>query len=290
MNDRTVTARPAAPFVQATLAYLGPTAERPHNYACEPPQGKPWENYQPDKRAVDIRDGRAMALPATLDREGFALWDAPSGVRDFGDVDEVKRVYYRELVLLACAATGAAQAHVFDHLIRRRDAQGQPLGFGRAAKGVPASANGSVHNDYTEASGRRRLELVLGDMAPQVAGRRYAIVNIWRSIRAPVLDTPLAVCDARSLDAADLVEAEVRYPRRTGEIYLARHSARHRWFYFSAMDVHEALVFKQYDSQLGGVARFTPHAAFDHPAAPAGAIPRVSIEARCLVIHDQESP
>jgi hypothetical protein len=115
---------------------------------------------------------------------------------------------------------------------------------------------------------------------------RYAIVNIWRSIKGPVLDTPLAVCDARSVSAADLVVSEVRYPDRSGEIYLLRHSRRHRWFTFPAMDRHEALVFKQYDSQVSGAARYTPHAAFDHPDTPADAPLRESIEVRCLVVYE----
>ena len=50
------------------------------------------------------------------------------------------------------------------------------------------------------------------------------------------------------------------------------------------MDRHEALVFKQYDSQLGGVARFVPHTAFDLPDIPADAPLRESIELRCLVV------
>jgi hypothetical protein len=59
------------------------------------------------------------------------------------------------------------------------------------------------------------------------------------------------------------VAAEIRYPERTGEIYLVRHAARHQWAYFPGMDRHEALIFKQYDSQINGTARFTPHSAFD---------------------------
>ena len=40
---------------------------------------------------------------------------------------------------------------------------------------------------------------------------------VWRSIGAgPVLDTPLAVCDARSVRPEDLVTTELRYPDRTG--------------------------------------------------------------------------
>jgi hypothetical protein len=170
--------------------------------------------------------------------------------------------------------------------VRKRSADRSQLGFGRSGKGVPASANGRVHNDYTEESGRRRLGLVFNALSEAIPDERYAIVNVWRPIKVPVLDTPLAICDARSVDTMDLVSAEVRYPQRIGEIYLLKHGTRQRWSYFSAMDRHEALVFKQFDSQISGVARYTPHAAFDHPAAPPDYPLRESIEARCLVIFD----
>lgn len=46
------------------------------------------------------------------------------------------------------------------------------------------------------------------------------------------------------------------------------------------------LVFKQYDSRTDGVARFTPHAAFDLPDIPPEAPLRESIEIRCLVVYE----
>ena len=147
--------------------------------------------------------------------------------------------------------------------------------------GSKRDANLSLHARFR---GRKRLGMVLADATARV--RRYSIVNVWRSIKGPVQDTPLAVCDARTVMASDLVVSEVRYPRRTGEIYVATHSPLHRWSHFSAMDRHEALVFKQYDSQVSGVARFTLHAAFDLPAVPPDAPLRESIELRCLVVHD----
>jgi hypothetical protein len=131
-----------------------------------------------------------------------------------------------------------------------------------------------------------RLALVLRDAQRAAGVRRYCIVNLWRSTGTPILDTPLAVCDARSVAAGDLVAGEIRYPDRVGEIYLFEHSARHRWHYFPEMNRDEVLVFKQYDSQVSGVARFTPHAAFDLPHIPADAPLRESIEVRCLVLFD----
>jgi hypothetical protein len=270
--------------VIGSLSFLQATSERPYNYAYEPPVGIHWENYNRDNRSIPIVDRRHDAVQSSIDVEGFALLDAPTALRDFSDQEAIAQRYYAEITELACIATGATHGYVFDHLVRKCDANRNQLDFGRSGKGAPVSANGQVHNDYTEASGRRRLELVFDAMQAKMPSTRFAIVNVWRSIKAQVLDTPLAVCDARTVDAADLVSAEVRYPKRIGEIYLVKHGTRQRWSYFSAMDRHEALVFKQYDSQISGVARYTPHAAFAHPHAPPNATPRESIEARCLVI------
>lgn len=280
-------APPSRRDVLAELSYLRPTSECPVSYAFEPPPGTPWESGEYEQRTVRITDARGALDAPCIDREGYALRDAPTAVRNFLDEDAIRSTGYREAAELAMAVTGARQAHVFDHLVRRREADRAALSFGRCPPGGRPAANGRVHNDYSEASGRRRLAMVLPDeVAARV--RRYAIVNIWRSINGPVRDTPLAVCDARTLSAFDLVIGEVRYPRRTGEICLSRYAPQHRWSYFSAMDRHEALVFKQYDSQLGGVARYTPHAAFDLPDIPPDAPLRESIEIRCLVVYDPE--
>jgi hypothetical protein len=275
----------APPTIVAGLNYLKPTTKHPYSYAYEPPPGVPWENCEYELRQMQIADARAITGPS-IDIEGFELQDAPTAMKDFLDEDAIKTVYYREAADLALLVTGAKHAHVFDHLVRKREHDRAALSFGRRGTNGVAAANGRVHNDYTEASGQKRVGLVIRDAQALAHVERYAIVNIWRSIKGPVLDTPLAVCDARTLAATDLVISEVRYPRRTGEIYFVMHSQRHRWSYFSEMDRHEALVFKQYDSQVSGVARFTPHAAFDHPDMPTDAPLRESIELRCLVIYD----
>ena len=150
---------------------------------------------------MHVADARAIAARPSIDREGYELWDAPTGVADFADEAAIRRYYYAEAAELARWVTGARQAWVFDHLVRRREAGRPALGFGRQGDGSNPAAVGRVHNDYSEASGRRRLELVLTDPAELARVERFAIVNIWRSIRGPVLDTPLAVCDARSVSS-----------------------------------------------------------------------------------------
>ena len=278
-------AAPQIPTVPASVSYVCPSAEPLYNYMYEPPDGSPQHNCKYELRTVSVADARALLLAPSIHADGFELWDAPSNVPDFRDDDAVRRTYYEECAELACAVTGGGRAYVFDHQVRKREAGRPSLTFGRHGDGSKPAAAGRIHTDYSENSGRRRLVLVLGaEKAASV--ERFCIVNIWRSIAGPVRDTPLALCDARSVSASDLQPSELRYTNRTGEIYLMSYSSRHRWFYYSAMDGHEALVFKQYDSQISGVARYTPHAAFDLPKIPADAPLRESIEVRCLVIMD----
>lgn len=272
------------PTIKSCLTYLSPTDSRPYNYMYEPTNGSPRENCVYEQHEVEISDARMMVQRPSIHNEGFELWEAPSALKDFEEEESIARIYYGEVRELACAAAGGKEAYVFDHLVRRREPGQAIVGFGRRGDGSQPAAVGRVHNDYSEASGRSRLHQVLHEKAKKV--QRYSIINIWRSISGPILDAPLAVCDARTISSTDLVAAEIRYPNRTGEIYLVTHSPLHRWSYYSAQDKHEALIFKQYDSLVNGCARFTPHASFDHPHTPPSAPLRQSIEARVLVVFE----
>ena len=269
----------------AGITYVGPVTERPFNYMYEPPTGTPRQNCDYETHDVQIADARALPLPPDIHREGFELLDAPTSVSDFTDEESVRKRYFPEAEELAKRATGANHAYVFDHLVRRREPGRPLLSFGRYGDGSRPGAAGRVHNDYTEASGLARLAIEARNFGFPTPVERFAIVNIWRSIGGKVVDTPLAVCDAWTVSAADLVTTDMHYQERTGEIYLVHRSPRHRWAYFPEMDRQEALIFKQYDSQVSGVARFTPHSAFDLPDVPSDAPLRQSIELRCLVTY-----
>lgn len=268
------------------MGYLKGIDGHPFTYMYDPPAGTERQNCEFELVRMPIRDARHLAYPPSVDVEGFALWDAPTMVSDFRNDQEIMAKYYAETTELVREATGAASVIVFDHQVRKREAGRPPLSFGRAGDGSNPGAVGRVHVDYSEDTGQKRLNLVLKDAALCNSVERFAIVNVWRSIKGPVLDTPLAVCDARSVGAGDLEACEIRYQDRSGQIYLVRHSNRHHWYYYSAMDRNEALIFKQYDSLINSVSRFTPHAAFDHPEATESTPLRESIEVRCLVIFN----
>ena len=278
----------ASAKVRAPLSYLRESNVKPFSYAHEPPHGVPWESGDYEEVWTDIYNARKLDDSFSVDAEGFLLINAPTQLTDFTDAEQIRHLYYEEAKEIALQVTGGKQAFVFDHLVRRRERDRAPLTFGKRSADGLAAANGRIHNDYSEASGLKRLDMVLPDSTITARIQRYSIVNIWRSIKGPVLDTPLAVCDARSVSPADLVCSEVRYPRRTGEIYAVKHAPMHRWYYYPEMDRHEALVFKQFDSITEGIARFVPHAAFDLPHIPIDAPLRESIELRCLVVYDED--
>ena len=275
----------STPSVMASLSYAAASTNRAVCHMYTLPDGRAPEDCEFEECHTKITDMRYAEVPPVIEREGFALWDAPSTVKDFADHSAIERIYYGEMAELALLATGANQAIVFDHVIRKRESGRPALGLGRHGDGSRPGANGRVHNDYSEHSGQRRLGLVMEKLGRRLPAQRYAIVNIWRSIGGPIMDTPLALCDGRTVSTLDLISTELRFPDRVGEIYLLRHSPAHRWFYYSFMDRHEALVFKQFDSQINMVTRLTPHAAFDLPRIPDEAPLRHSLEVRCLVLY-----
>jgi len=268
------------PHVDANLNYLAPMADRPRNYASEPPAGVPRSNTVPEAHTVPIHDVRPIASEVSLDREGFAVLRHETSVRDFWDDDELYETYYPEAEAAIIAATGASRVFIFDHTRRRR-----VFGADDRAPGTPRQPATRVHVDHTAKSGPQRVRDLLGDEAEELLRGRVQVINLWRPIRGPLRDAPLAVCDAGSVEPGDLVPADLVYANRIGETYAVTYNPSHRWFYVPAMRTDEALLIKCFDSATDGRARFAPHTAFDDPTAPANVLPRESIEIRSLVFH-----
>jgi len=262
--------------VIAPLTYLDPAGGRPVAYMYEPPPGVLQRSGRYVAALAAIRNGRPEAARHSLDAEGFRLLRHASATADFYDAEAVRRDYYPEAARLVREATGAAEVLVFDHNVRN----GPLAARGEAGAREPVRR---VHNDYTHKSGPQRVrDLLPAAEAERRLARRFAIVNVWRPIRGPVLDTPLAVCDARSIAPEDFLPTDLVYRDRVGETYGVAASPQHRWWYFPRMQPDEALLLKCYDSATDGRARFTAHTAFDDPTAPADAPARESIEARTI--------
>jgi hypothetical protein len=260
--------------VQAEITYTRDTGEKLVNETFGPNNIRRRTTGAEERHRVEIHDGRA-ARELSLDGNGFVLAAHRSAMRDWFDADELKRVYYPEVEALIGAVSGARRVVVFDHTLRSANEAE------REARLVREPVL-SAHNDYTEWSGPQRVREVMGDEAERLLARRFAIIQVWRPISSPLESNPLAMADARTVGPDDLLVAERRYPHRVGQTYRLKYSPQHRWYYFPLMRRDEAIVFKVFDSEKDGRARFTPHSSFDDPSTPRGAPPRQSIEARAL--------
>jgi hypothetical protein len=264
-------APPRQQTTTAELHYLIRTAEKPARYAMEPPPGVPAWNGIDDPHTVLIEDARGRGPEFTLDRNGFTLINAPTAVRNFYDPGEIKSVYYPEVERLLRDMLGASRVVAFDHNVRNG---------GRSDLPQPSRR---VHNDHTVNSAPRRVRDHLGAEAEELLKYRFGIVNVWRPIRGPVLDSPLALCDARSFTDDDLIASDLVYQHVRGETSSIEFKPGHRWYYFSEQQPDEVLLIRVHDSANDGRARLSFHTSFENPLAPADAPPRESIEVRTLV-------
>ncbi|MFV2093459.1 MAG: CmcJ/NvfI family oxidoreductase [Hyphomicrobiales bacterium] len=265
-------------FITAPLTYSINTGIKPVSDTSEPDGRLRIYHSEFKQHPVRIFNGRRRTEPLSLDVEGFLLATHPTEVNDFYDSAQIASVYYPEVEQLVQTTSGATRVIIFDHTLRHGDDAEQ------VKRGLRETV-GTVHNDFTEWSGPQRLrDLVPATEAEALLRNRFAIIQVWRPIRHPINARPLALCDARSIDPADLIAAERRHPDRVGEIYQLAYNPAHRWSWFPRMQRDEALVFKVYDSAKDGRARFPAHASFDDPGTPADALPRESIEVRALAL------
>lgn len=260
-------------MVRALVNYVAPMAVQPRYHANDISR----DVIDLDPREVEIRDARAET--PSLDREGFTLVRHESRVTDFRDAEAVRAIHMAEIEALVKELSGADVVRVTSPGVLRfgeKSADSGRLNNSRPARFVHVDID-----DTTAAAFAERAR-------PEGRGplRRFAHYNVWRVLSAPPQDVPLAVCDARTTEASDLVEADAIFDEAgkpewsfTGLVIGA--NPRHRWFWYPDMNPGEALVFKTNDSDPAA-AHCVPHSAFDNPLCPPDAPPRASLEMRAI--------
>ena len=262
--------------IRGVVNYLREDTEAPASYgglSQKEADRKRTGNYE--SHTVTIHNARLLAGGLSLEREGFVLVRHDTRMKDFYDQEEVRTVYYKETEDLVKKTSGAKRVVVFDHTLRSGDEAT------REARQVGGPVRGA-HNDYTDWSGPQRVRDILPDEAEELLKGRFAVVQTWRPINRPVIRDPLAICDAGSTGMEGAIPTARIYPDRRGETLHYTFNPRHYWYYFPHMERHEAVVFKTFESEKDGRARWTLHCAFDDPDTPPNAPPRESIEMRTL--------
>lgn len=249
---------------------------QPFNYAGDyqnnPPNGMPQKNYGEDSHEIEIQDIRGRESEFDMNERGFGVLQGVSSQmknEDFNDDAKIEKTYYPEIEkLLLDKVEGAHRVFIFDHTVRRSDPN---------AKRAPVTR---AHIDQTTKSANMRVDFHMGDDAEELKNGRVRLINVWRPLNGPVVASPLAYADSRSVPDQDIVPVEHRYPDRTGETAGVKYTERGQWYYWSGMKNDERILLQCYDSKDG--AR-TPHSAFVDSRTQPGWPGRESIEIRTLV-------
>jgi hypothetical protein len=222
---------------------------------------------------VRVHDARSEHIDFAA--HGFTLLRNTPEV-DFTNADEVQRRWYPEACRLVQALTGAVEVFAFMGILRGGD---ENLGGGPAL---------SAHVDFNEAALRGWVQRLAPERASELAGRRLVNVNLWRGVR-PVRCSPLAVCDARTVEKSDCMT--VRFgdaPPPPGPVpggFNLAYSPKHRWYYYPDMEPEEVIAFRLCDTGRRDW-HMTAHTAIVDPTAAPDAPKRLSYELRTLAILD----
>ncbi|KAI1425308.1 hypothetical protein F5Y12DRAFT_796024 [Xylaria sp. FL1777] len=233
---------------------------KPYSLRFTPPDSSPRHNLKISMVPVRILDARP--LNPTLEKHGFTLTRIPTSLvcSDFSDHTKIESIYATELQTHLKRIFHARHVRVVDYAVRRRHAE-FPLSTGQEySSQQPATL---VHLDFAQNEAIKMLRTFYGARAEEILKHRWQVVNVWRPLRGPLFDWPLAVCDARTFNQErDGEVSDAVYPEWAYENVLVHHNPNHQWYYFSAMQETETMVFKCIDSDGGATGQSIESRAF----------------------------
>jgi hypothetical protein len=253
----------------------------------------------PDNRVqstrCQVRDARISGTPS-LEHEGFTLIEHES---DFSDVrdreilrkgynDEMSRLLKKQMHASLVVPSRNGLLVRYGKLLVGRNRHTGPTDI--IDDEIPASF---AHVDYLSDDARE-----LAAMEARIEGienisyRRLVIIQTWRAVSPPPQDVPLAICDCRTLDEADISrragvlapENSIGMPSPIFYVGGIHFNPSQHWYYYSDMKPSEVLMFTGYDTARPSSAKVA-HAAFDNRATHPNARARESIEARFYVYY-----
>lgn len=275
-------ARTTINFIQRDELYL---EEKPYLLTYEAPQGFPRTNIKLDERVVAVEDIRGHENEFTINKNGFTIMQVNTKLsyEDFNDDALVKQVYLKEVAEALKSLLGASRVQVFEHIVRKRHplfpiSTGQPYLYNQ-----PTSI---AHIDTTPEWSSTMAERLNPPHDPPIVKHRYQCLNIWKPLKGPLRDWPLAVCDISTVDINDVHRGDLVHPNFVIENCQVNFNPNQKWHYISDQLPSEAWVFLQSDSKNAWIKPGVPHSSFPHPSSQPDDLPRESIEVRCFAWYN----
>jgi hypothetical protein len=240
---------------------------------------------------VVIRNAR-LGGPFTLDAHGFCLGHHRSDIADWEQHYAAQSAYARQVCEVACSLSGADLVLTMGGMLRSSGAT--------SAHVQPPAAE--AHVDFTQSSAERIAQRMYEKARPNGPGfSRFIAFSLWRVLSTPPQDTPLALCEGRSVrddegtrntkvDVDEIPTGEALFAPIEGEENMTaatifHHSPAHRWWYFPDMTPDEVIFIKLYDSDHRTAWR-CPHTAFRDTTRP-DARERRSMEFRGIAYYSR---
>lgn len=74
--------------------------------------------------------------------------------------------------------------------------------------------------------------------------------SVWRVLKGPNNDWPLALCDFQTVDLVnDFTTNDALHQKRQGENWLLYANSKHKWHYLSSQEEDELIIFRNTDSE-----------------------------------------
>lgn len=106
-------------------------------------------------------------------------------------------------------------------------------------------------------------------------------ISVWKPIKGPVRDWPIAYCDPATVDFDnDVIALDDVTVNHINEVQNLHYNPAHRWYYVPNQLPEEVVIFNEFDSRKTNTA--VPHCAISIDSGP-GTPLRESIEIRALV-------
>ncbi|KAL8791342.1 MAG: hypothetical protein Q9195_005961 [Heterodermia aff. obscurata] len=271
--------------------------EKPYQIKYNAAPDIPVSNLRFEKQSpITISSIRGREADFSYEKNGFTVLNLSDTVPSYESFDTPEGV--RSYILAATAALkarlGANKVQAYQYVIRKRDKDYPNMKDKTVEISQPTSI---AHIDTTKAEAAITFQSVNGETLNEQSDLHYQVVKsaplfptnvnrLWKPLRGPLYDWPLALCDASTINpSTDLEPCDQVYAESASENMQVRYREQQRWYYLEGQREDEVLVFRQSDSKKESVCG-VPHSSFPNPMAKEGELPRESIEVRTLVSYD----
>ncbi|KAI0171075.1 putative CmcJ-like methyltransferase [Pestalotiopsis sp. NC0098] len=253
------------------------------DYPVDHVKGARRKNIEPDHRRVivaPIKDTKEWKL----DVHGFCFLQGAAEIdpeKAYTDKKAVQDAYFQEIeTILHDNFPRYTRIECFDLTVRKRDVDyPEKIRIYRSQYEQPSAV---VHCDWSTSGAKAVLNHCFPGNESFWEGKRFDLLNVWRPLKAPSEDWPLAVCDYTTIDKEnDVLLLDAIRRDRVDEICALHHNASHEWHYLRNQSTNDLLVFRNADSHGTEAKAF--HAAVNNPESRDP--PRESVEVRVVAIY-----